>query len=87
MCCLYKKQLRRLKLSKTSQLDDTLEIMPGDSVLVISEDGKLKKLIMPEFRDNLAISAGTKKVMEILKIFDPDAELETFEQIAKNKLN
>ena len=70
-----------------SKIDDTLDITAGDSVLVIGEDGKLKKLIMPEFRENLTQSAGTKKVMEILKIFDPDAELETFEQIDKNKLN
>lgn len=70
-----------------SKIDDTLDITPGDSVLVVGEDGKLKKLIMPEFRDNLTQSAGTEKVMEILKIFDPEAELETFEQIDKNKLN
>ena len=70
-----------------SKIDDTLDITPGDSVLVIGEDGKLKKLIMPEFRENLTQSAGTEKVMEILKIFDPEAELETFEQIDKNKLN
>lgn len=70
-----------------SKIDDTLDITAGDSVLVIGEDGKLKKLIMPEFRQNLTQSAGTEKVMEILKIFDPEAELETFEQIDKNKLN
>ena len=70
-----------------SKIDDTLDITAGDSVLVIGEDGKLKKLIMPEFRENLTQSAGTEKVMEILKIFDPEAELETFEQIDKNKLN
>ena len=69
------------------KIDDTLDITAGDSVLVIGEDGKLKKLIMPEFREDLTHSAGTEKVMEILKIFDPDAELETFEQIDKNKLN
>ena len=70
-----------------SKIDDTLDITAGDSVLVIGEDGKLKKLIMPEFRENLTQSAGTEKVMEILKIIDPEAELETFEQIDKNKLN
>ena len=69
------------------QLDDSLVIDPGDSVLVINEQGKLKKLIMPEFRDQLAQTAGTEKIAEILKLFDPDAELETFEQIDKNRLN
>lgn len=70
-----------------SKIDDTLDITAGDSVLVIGEDGKLKKLIMPEFRDSLTHSAGAEKVIEILKLFDPDAELKTFEQIDKNKLN
>ena len=70
-----------------SKIDDTLDITAGDSVLVIGEDGKLKKLIMPEFRNDFTKTAGTEKVIEILKIFDPDAELQTFEQIDKNKLN
>ena len=82
--CSYRKPQRRRKLSK---MDDTLEITAGDSVLVIGEDGKIKKLIMPEFREDLTQSEGTKKVMEILKMFDPNAELQTFEQIDKSKLN
>ena len=69
------------------KLDDKLEINPGDSVLVIGEDGKLKKLIMPEFRQELTRTAGTEKVLEILQIFDPNASLDTFEQIDKKKLN
>ena len=86
MCCLCKKQPRRQKLYK-SRLDDELVIEPGDSVLVIDNNGKLKKLIMPEFRDQLVQTAGTEKVAEILKLFDPDAELETFERIEKERLN
>lgn len=70
-----------------SKIDDTLDIQAGDSVLVIGDDGKLKKLIMPEFRDQLVQTAGTEKVAEILKLFDPDAELETFERIEKSRLN
>jgi hypothetical protein len=86
MCCLCKKQPRRQKLYK-KQLDDSLEINPGDSVLVIDENGKLKKLIMPEFRKNIPATAGTEKVLEILKIFDPNAELETFESVDKRTIN
>jgi hypothetical protein len=86
MFCLYKKQLRRQKLYK-SKLDDSLEINAGDSVLVIDENGKLKKLIMPEFRKNVPATAGTEKVLEILKIFDPDAEIETFESVDKKTIN
>lgn len=86
MFCSYKKRPRRQKLYK-SQLDTELEIQPGDSVLVVGENGKLKKLIMPEFRDQLVQTAGTEKVAEILKLFDPNAELKTFERIKKGKLN
>jgi len=69
------------------KFDDSLEIQPGDSVLVIGKNGKLKKLIMPEIKKNIPHTAGTEKVLEILKIFDPDAELETFENVDKKIIN
>lgn len=68
-------------------LDDRLEIVPGDSVIVIGEDGKIKKLIMPEMRENIPHTEGTEKVLEILQLFDPKASIETFENIDKGKLH
>lgn len=86
MFCLYRKQLRRQKLYN-DDIDDTLEIQPGDSVLVIGEDGTLKKLIMPEIKKDVPHTPGTEKVLEIIKIFDPNAELKTFENVDKKTLN
>lgn len=76
MLSLLTKQQRRHELSK---IKEAIEIMPGDSVLVIGRDGKLKKLIMPELNTTSPHTPGSEKVLEILKMFDPTASLETFE--------
>jgi hypothetical protein len=86
MYYLCKKQPRRQKLYK-KPLDDSLEFDPGDSVLVIGKDGTLKQLIMPEIKKDVPHTPGTEKVLEILKIFDPNAELKTFENVDKKTLN
>lgn len=70
-----------------SKINETLEIVPGDSVLVVDKEGKLKKLILPEFRDKLEQTPGTEKVLEILQLFDPEAKIETFENVDKGKLH
>lgn len=64
-----------------------LEITAGDSVLVIGQNGKLKKLVMPELNSHTPSTPGSEKVFEILKIFDPELSIEAFENINKRNLN
>lgn len=84
MFCSYKKLRRRQKLSDQNS---GLEITPGDSVVVIGENGKLKKLVVPELNGKLPMTKGAEMLVEILKIFDPSCSIETFENIDKRKLN
>lgn len=81
---MLKKQSRRLKLNKEK---DGLEITPGDSVLVIGKDGNIKKLVVPDMNRNMPHTLGTERLLEILKLFDPNANFEMFENIEKRKLN
>jgi len=67
--------------------DEELQIEPGDSVIVIGKDGKIRKLVMPEFRNQMEHNAGTEKVLEVLQLFDPDAKIETFSLEERKKLN
>jgi len=72
-------------LSK-AEIDDTLEIQPGDSVIVIKSDGTLGKVIMPEVRNELDKTEGYLKVIEVLELFNPNASVELIKK-TKTKLN
>jgi len=59
----------------------------GDSLIVISKEGKIRKLILPEIKDGLEKNKGTEKMIEILELFDKDASLKVFEHFDRRKLN
>ena len=69
-----------------AEIDDTLEIQPGDSVIVIKSDGTLGKVIMPEVRNELDKTEGYLKVIEVLELFNPNASVELIKK-TKTKLN
>ena len=69
-----------------AEIDDTLEIQPGDSVIVIKADGTLGKVIMPEVRNELDKTEGYLKVIEVLELFNPNASVELIKK-TKTKLN
>ena len=69
-----------------AEIDDTLEIQPGDSVIVIRSDGTLGKVIMPEVRNELDKTEGYLKVIEVLELFNPNASVELIKK-TKTKLN
>ena len=69
-----------------AQIDDTLEIQPGDSVIVIRSDGTIGKVIMPEVKNELDKTEGYLKVIEVLGLFNPDANIELIRK-TKTRLN
>ena len=71
----------------SKKIADMIEIELGDSLLVVGSNGKLKQLILPEYKDNIEESKGTKKVTEILELFEPNAGLKVYEQMNKRKMN
>ena len=69
-----------------AEIDDTLEIQPGDSVIVIRSDGTIGKVIMPEVKNELDKTEGYLKVIEVLALFNPDASVELIRK-TKTRLN
>ena len=69
-----------------AEIDDTLEIQPGDSVIVIKSDGTIGKVIMPEVKNELDKTEGYLKVIEVLGLFNPDANIELIRK-TKTRLN
>ena len=74
-------------MSKTKDINKGFEIAPGDSVIVIGDDGKLKKLVVSGISHKDPHTEGTKKLLEVLQIFDTKASVETFENADKRKMN
>ena len=87
MFCSCRRQPRRQKLSDKIYIDDTINFEIGDSLIVISKEGKIRKLILPEIKDGLEKNKGTEKMIEILELFDKDASLKVFEHFDRRKLN
>ena len=69
-----------------AEIDDTLEIQPGDSVIVIRSDGTIGKVIMPEVKNELDKTEGYLKVIEVLELFNPNASVELIRK-TKTRLN
>ena len=69
-----------------AEIDDTLEIQPGDSVIVIKANGTIGKVIMPEVKNELDKTEGYLKVIEVLELFNPKASVELIKK-TKTKLN
>jgi hypothetical protein len=67
-------------------MDDSLEIHPGDSVIVIRADGTIGKVIMPEVNNKIDKTPGYKKVLEVLELLNPGASVELIQK-TKKKLN
>jgi hypothetical protein len=67
-------------------MDDSLEIQPGDSVIVIRADGTIGKVIMPEVNNKIDKTPGYKKVLEVLELLNPGASVELIQK-TKKKLN
>tara|TARA_R110000868_G_scaffold95916_3_gene263632 strand:+ start:2890 stop:3108 length:219 start_codon:yes stop_codon:yes gene_type:complete len=67
-------------------MDDSLEIQPGDSVIVIRADGTIGKVIMAEVKNELDKTPGYEKVIEVLELFNPQASVELIKK-TKTKLN
>ena len=77
--CLYKKLLRRPKLSKVKvEIDDELDfdLEDGDIILHIKHHGGIGKVCMPEMNSDVKNSEGYSKMLEILEILKPGTKEE-----------
>ena len=68
------------------EVDDHLNIEPGDSVVVIKADGSVGKVILPEMNREMQQTRGYKKMLKVLDILKPGAK-EKFETYNKGKLH
>lgn len=69
---MYKKLQRRHTLSRINiEIDDTLDMEIGDSVVVIKKDGSIGKVILPEMSPEIQQTKGYKKMLEVLELLKP----------------
>jgi hypothetical protein len=53
------------------EIDDTLDMEIGDSVVVIKKDGSIGKVILPEMSPEIQQTKGYKKMLEVLELLKP----------------
>ena len=63
-----------------------IEFEMGDSVIVIKEDGTIRKVILPEMGHGTTKTAGYKKTLEVIDVIKPGAKKE-FVQYNRKKLH
>ncbi len=77
--CLYKKLLRRQKLSRVKvEIDDELDfdLEDGDMILHIKHNGEIGKVCMPEMNADVKNSIGYHKMLQVLEILKPGTKEE-----------
>jgi bifunctional DNA-binding transcriptional regulator/antitoxin component of YhaV-PrlF toxin-antitoxin module len=57
------------------EVDDHLNIEPGDSVVVIKADGTVGKVILPEMSRETQQTRGYKKMLKVLDMLKPGSKL------------
>jgi len=68
------------------EVNDDLDFEVGDSVIVVKEDGTIRKVILPEMGVSTNGTAGYKKMLEIIDFIKPGARKE-FTTYNKKKLH
>ena len=65
---------------------EELDFEMGDSVIVIREDGTIRKVILPEMAIGTTKTVGYKKMLEVIDMLKPGARKE-FVQHNRKKLH
>jgi len=74
-------------LSKINvEITNDLEFEYGDSVIVIKDDGSIRKVILPEMGVSTTKTDGYKKMLEVIDMLKPGAKKD-FIKYNKKKLH
>ena len=65
---------------------EELDFEMGDTVIIIKEDGTIRKVILPEMGVGTTKTAGYKKTLEVIEVIKPGAKKE-FIQYNRKKLH
>jgi hypothetical protein len=68
------------------EITDELDFEVGDCVIVIKEDGRIGKIVMPEMNVRSTKTAGYTKLLEVIDMIKPGARKQFYKH-NKRKLH
>ena len=68
------------------EITDELEFEYGDSVIIIKDDGSIRKVILPEMGVSITKTDGYKKLLEVIDMLKPGSKKD-FIKYNKKKLH
>jgi len=83
---LYRTQLRRQKLSRIDvDESDELDFVDGDSCVIISKNGEIRKIIVPKMDTAMINSAGYRALLDVIDLLQPGSREEFIRHNEKDK--
>jgi len=73
--------LSKIDLEQTDELD----FLDGDSCVVISKSGEIRKIIVPKMDTAMISSAGYRSLLEVIDLLQPGAKEEFIKYNEKDK--
>lgn len=67
------------------QMSDEFDFTPGDSCVIISEDGDIRKVIIPKMDQQVLNSAGYRALLDVIDLLQPGAKEEFIKYNEKRK--
>ena len=83
---MYRTQLRRQKLSRIDvDESDELDFVDGDSCVIISKNGEIRKIIVPKMDTAMINSAGYRALLDVIDLLQPGSREEFIRHNEKDK--
>ena len=67
------------------EMSDEFDFTPGDSCVIISEDGDIRKVIIPKMDQQVLNSAGYRAMLDVVDLLQPGSKEEFLKHNAKEK--
>jgi hypothetical protein len=83
---LYRTQPRRQKLSRIDlEESDELDFVDGDSCVIISKSGDIRKILVPKMDTAMINSAGYRALLDVIDLLQPGSKEEFIKHNEKDK--
>ena len=67
------------------EVSDELDFVDGDSCVIISKDGDIRKIIVPKMDTAMVNSAGYRALLDVIDLLQPGSKEEFIKHNEKDK--
>ena len=67
------------------EIADEIEFEDGDSCIVITKEGTIRRVVMPQMNTKMLATDGYKKLLEVLEVIKPGSKKDFIEYNQREK--